>query len=127
YNARLGDPETQVILPRLESDLVCCVSSIISGSSSRDVDLDWSSQSVCSVVMCSEGYPQSPKVDDKIHGVEKASSTPDVFVFHSGTVERNRTFFTNGGRVLSITGMGNSKADSVKRAYEAVNLITWRG
>ncbi|MDA4129996.1 MAG: phosphoribosylamine--glycine ligase [Thaumarchaeota archaeon] len=127
YNARLGDPETQVILPRLESDLVSCVSSIISGSSSREVDLDWNSQTACTVVMCSEGYPQSPKVDDEIHGVEKAGTRPDVFVFHSGTVERNRTFFTNGGRVLSVTGMGNSKADSVKRAYEAVNLITWRG
>ena len=125
FNARLGDPETQVILPRLESDLIDCL--LASGSSLEELDLKWSPKSVCAVMMCTEGYPSAPRLGDEIRGMEKATARPDLLVFHSGTVKRNGHYYTSGGRVLSIVATGDSKKEAVKHAYEGVNLINWRG
>jgi phosphoribosylamine--glycine ligase len=127
YNVRLGDPETQVILPRLESDLFDYLSPIAEGKELPIKDLQWSPQSACTVVMASEGYPATPRVGDEIRGLEKARAVPGAITFHSGTAKRDKSFFTAGGRVLSVTGLGATKTDAAKKAYEAVNLINWDG
>jgi phosphoribosylamine---glycine ligase len=126
FNARLGDPEAQAILPRLDSDLL----PVLTGTRKEGIgatDLSWKDFSSCTVVMCSEGYPENPKIGDAIKGIPEAEAVPDVIVFHSGTLARNSSLFTNGGRVLSVTGLGSTKEAAAKKAYEGVSLISWRG
>ena len=79
------------------------------------------------VVMCSQGYPQNPKTGDRISGIERASVLDDVMIFHSGTQRRGEEYFTSGGRVLGVTGIGKSLSDSIEKAYSAVSLISWNG
>ncbi len=128
FNSRLGDPEAQAILPRLDSDLVGLLYDCESKGGFQEIsDLNWSSNCSCTVVMCSEGYPESPKIGDEIKGITKAQSLPRALVFHSGTVVKGESIYTSGGRVLSVTGVGASPSDAAKKAYEAVSLISWRG
>jgi phosphoribosylamine---glycine ligase len=128
FNARLGDPEAQAILPRLDSDLLSVLLENENGQGFRDEgQLTWSPNRSCTVVMCSEGYPESPKTGDVISGVSRAESLSNAIVFHSGTVARDGSLYTNGGRVLSVTGLGLSLAEAATKAYEAVSLISWRG
>ena len=126
FNARLGDPEAQAILPRLDSDLLLALVNV-GKEEIRATDLSWKDSSSCTVVMCSEGYPENPKIGDAIRGIPEAEASPNVIVFHSGTLVRNSSLFTNGGRVLSVTGIGTTKKEAAKKAYEAVSLISWRG
>ena len=125
FNVRLGDPETQAILPRLDSDLLKLL--VARDSEIGEPDLKWSKDSSCTVVMCSEGYPENPKTGDEIHGIAAAKALDRVLVFHSGTVVKDNSFFTSGGRVLSVTGIGPTKSLAAKKAYEGVSLISWRG
>lgn len=125
FNARLGDPETEAILPRLNSDLLGTILDICAGKSVQA--LNWSNTCSCTVVMCSEGYPSHPKTGDQIAGIQRATSLENVVVFHSGTAFKDGSYFTNGGRVLSITGLGAKPDDAAKRAYGGVDLISWRG
>jgi phosphoribosylamine---glycine ligase len=127
FNARLGDPEAQAILPRLETDLLGFLHGDVSEGKMEGVELKWSQDSSCTVVMCSERYPENPKTGDEIHGIEAATAMDRVLVFHSGTVAKNNSFFTNGGRVLSVTGLGPTKNDAATKTYEGVSLISWRG
>jgi len=127
FNARLGDPEAQAILPRLETDLLTLLYDDESEGKMADVELKWSPDYSCTVVMCSEGYPENPKIGDEIRGIEAAKAMERVLVFHSGTVAKDNSFFTNGGRVLSVTGLGPTKSDAATKAYEGVSLISWRG
>ena len=126
FNVRLGDPEAQVILPRLETDLVGMLT-CVSDKGADGLELDWGVASSCGVVMCSEGYPEHPRTGDLINGISDASATNDLLVFHSGTSAEDGSFFTNGGRVLTVTGVGSSRGEAAKRAYEGVSLISWRG
>ena len=125
FNARLGDPETQAILPRLRSDILDTLLNLEQGTPLPN--LEWDQTYSCTVVMCSEGYPEHPKIGDEIFGIESASTLDDVIVFHSGTVKKDNSYYTNGGRVLSVTGIGDSPKLAAKNAYSAVSLITWRG
>jgi phosphoribosylamine---glycine ligase len=127
FNVRLGDPEAQVILPRLESDLLDCLSSSAHSSGVKGLDLKWSSETCCTVIMCSEGYPAAPRLGDEIFGLNEVASMSDIMVFHSGTAKRDGAYFTSGGRVLSVAALAGSKGEAVKRAYEGVNLINWQG
>ena len=124
FNARLGDPETQVILPRLESDLLTVLEGNEAGN---DVQIKWNDNHCSTVVMCSEGYPQRPKTGDRICGVGTASKIEGTMIFHSGTVKTGEQYFTSGGRVLSVTGMGKTLDLALERAYAAVSSISWRG
>jgi len=126
FNARLGDPEAQAILPRLETDLadLLCQES---ANGNFDGSVRFNSNRSCTVVMCSEGYPESPKTGDLIKGVPEAETLPSVIVFHSGTLVRGENLYTNGGRVLSITGLGSSSREAADHSYQAVSLISWRG
>jgi phosphoribosylamine--glycine ligase len=125
FNARLGDPETQVILPRLESDFAEILMSGLKGDLHKE--LRWSRTNCCTVVMCAEGYPNKPKTGSVISGLEKASEKSDVLIFHSGTRKEGEHFLTNGGRVLSVTGFGGSLTSAATNAYSAVEEISWLG
>ena len=127
FNARFGDPETQVVLPRLESDLVEVMLAVAEGRP-EDVQLEWSDDWAVSVVLASEGYPGAYEKGKVILGIEEAEELPGVTVFHAGT-RRNYDgeLLTNGGRVLNVVAKGDSFEEARERAYEACDLINFEG
>lgn len=125
FNARFGDPETQVVLPRLDGDLaeimLACAEQRLA-----DVDLAWKPEWAVSVVIASGGYPGEYKAGKMILGVERAAVIPGVTVYHAGTtLTADGTLLTAGGRVLNVTALGASFAEARQRAYDAVDCITW--
>ena len=127
FNVRFGDPETQVVLPRLESDLVDVMLAVAEGRAD-DVNLAWSDDWAVSVVLASEGYPGRYEKGKVILGIEEAEALPGVTVFHAGT-RRNYDdeLLTNGGRVLNVVAKGDSFEEARERAYEACDLINFEG
>lgn len=123
FNCRFGDPETQVILPRLESDLVDILEPIAAGHLGDAPR--WSNRAATCVVMAAGGYPGKYDKMKQISGLEEAAQLDDTIVFHAATFYVNRHYFTNGGRVLGVTGLGEDLKASVDHAYVAVNKITW--
>ena len=127
FNARFGDPETQVVLPRLESDLVEIMLAVAEGRP-EDVNLAWSDQWAVSVVLASEGYPGFYETDKVILGVKDAESMNKVIVFHAGTaLNSDGELITNGGRVLNVVGLGSTFEKARARAYEACEAINFEG
>ena len=127
FNARFGDPETQVVLPRLESDLVEIMLAVAEGRP-QDITLAWSDQWAVSVVLASEGYPGSYEKGKVILGVEDAESMNKVIVFHAGTaLNADGELITNGGRVLNVVGLGSTFERARDRAYEACEAINFEG
>ncbi len=127
FNARFGDPETQVVLPRLESDLVEIMLAVAEGRP-EDVNLTWSDQWAVSVVLASEGYPGSYEKGKVILGVKDAESMNKVIVFHAGTaLNSDGELITNGGRVLNVVGLGSTFEKARSRAYEACEAINFEG
>ena len=127
FNARFGDPETQVVLPRLESDLVEIMLAVAEGRP-EDIDLTWSDQWAVSVVLASEGYPGSYEKGKVILGVKDAESMNKVIVFHAGTaLNSDGELITNGGRVLNVVGLGSTFEKARARAYEACEAIYFEG
>lgn len=127
FNARFGDPETQVVLPRLESDLVEIMLAVAEGHP-EDVNLTWSDQWAVSVVLASEGYPGSYEKGKVILGVKDAESMNKVIVFHAGTaLNSDGELITNGGRVLNVVGLGSTFEKARARAYEACEAINFEG
>lgn len=127
FNARFGDPETQVVLPRLESDLVEIMLAVAEGRP-EDIDLTWSDQWAVSVVLASEGYPGFYEKGKVILGVKDAESMNKVIVFHAGTaLNSDGELITNGGRVLNVVGLGSTFEKARARAYEACEAINFEG
>jgi phosphoribosylamine--glycine ligase len=146
YNVRFGDPETQAILVRLETDFVdICEAMLASGSepgavstgssSLADLNIEWKPGSSACVVLASKGYPQKPQTGDSIHGLEKAAATENVTIFHAGTARQSEPgaiatgeiFVTAAGRVLGVTATSENLDTALNRAYEAVGEISWPG
>ena len=127
FNVRFGDPETQVVLPRLESDLVDVMLAVAEGRP-EDIALEWSDDWAVSVVLASEGYPGSYEKGKVILGIEEAEDLDGVTVFHAGT-RRNfdGELVTNGGRVLNVVATGGTFEEARERAYEACDLINFEG
>jgi phosphoribosylamine--glycine ligase len=125
YNCRFGDPETQPILMRLQTDLVELVEAALDGKLDR-VEAHWDTRSALGVVMAAQGYPGSYSKGDIIHGLP-TDSEPDRKVFHAGTVEKNGAIVTGGGRVLCATALGESVSAAQARAYDLVKQISWNG
>lgn len=126
FNARFGDPETQVILPRLETDLV----EIMLATAQQklaDIELTWRPDWAVSVVLASDGYPGSYAKGFEITGIDDANALEGVRVYHAGTKLEDGKFYTNGGRVLNVTALGQSFEAARDRAYEACDLINWDG
>jgi phosphoribosylamine---glycine ligase len=126
FNARFGDPETQVILPRLASDLGDLLAASATGSVG-DVEVAWHADAAVTVVLASGGYPGSYETGVPIDGVGVAASQPGVEVFHAGTAVRDGRLVTAGGRVLNVTATGVDVAEARARAYEAADAISFDG
>jgi phosphoribosylamine--glycine ligase len=126
FNCRFGDPETQPILMRLESDLLEAMQASIDGRTS-DGDFKWSSDAAVCVVIASGGYPGSHEVGKKIDGLEEAANLDAVKIFHAGTSKRGESFYTSGGRVLGVTARAAELQTAVQHAYEACAKISFEG
>jgi phosphoribosylamine---glycine ligase len=127
FNVRFGDPECQALLPRLESDLL---EAMLATCERRlaDIELRWRPGAAVTVVLASEGYPESPKKGAVIEGVEEAEQLEDVSVFHAGTArDKGGRLVTAGGRVLAVTALGADLEAAHRRAYEAADLIHFPG
>ena len=125
FNARMGDPETQVVLPRLKTDLTEIVLAALDGKLA-DVKVEWDDEATVCVVLASEGYPASYPKGRVITGLEAAKQT-GALVFHAGTAEQDGKYVTNGGRVLGIVGRGKDIASARANAYEAIKHIHFEG
>src|SRR5512146_3292725 len=126
FNCRFGDPETQPILMRLESDLVEALEASVAGRVSEG-DFKWSSDASVCVVMASGGYPGTFEVGKKIIGIEEADKIEGVKVFHAGTTRQDGTYYATGGRVLGVTARADTLGQAVERAYAAVSGIGFEG
>jgi phosphoribosylamine---glycine ligase len=126
FNCRFGDPETQPILMRLESDLVDAMEASIEGRVS-DGDFRWSADASVCVVMASGGYPGTFEVGKKITGLDEAATVDGVKVFHAGTSKRDGAFYTAGGRVLGVSARAADLETAVSRAYRACEKIRFDG
>lgn len=124
FNARFGDPETQAILPRFESDLLMLMQQCARGNLTADA-VRLSDEIALTVVMAAEGYPGAPRKGTEIRGLEKAERMPHIIVTHAGTRRDGKRLVADGGRVLNITAIGRDIAEAQKRAYAAVDAIDW--
>jgi phosphoribosylamine--glycine ligase len=126
FNARFGDPETQPIMMRLDTDLVDIIEAIIDGNLSK-LTVKWKAGSAVCVVMASGGYPGNYEKGREITGLDHASKRGDVMVFHAGTSLKNGAVVTDGGRVLGVTGLGPVVAAAIDSAYAGVREISFDG
>ena len=126
YNARFGDPEAQVVLPRLKTDLVDIIEAVIDEKLSQ-LDIKWSDEATACVVMASGGYPLAYKKGIEITGLDENGQVDGATVYHAGTKYENGKFYTNGGRVLGITASGKTLEDALGKAYSAVQKISFEG
>jgi phosphoribosylamine---glycine ligase len=126
FNCRFGDPETQPLMMRLQSDLLEVMLAVAENRLDQ-VELKWDRRPALCVVATSKGYPGKYTTGVPITGIEQADSMPDVKVFHSGTKLLNGKLATDGGRVLGVTALGNTFADARRRAYAAMDLIKFEG
>jgi len=124
YNCRFGDPECQVLLPRLKSDLATALLAARDGVLDA-IDLRWSDEAALTVVMAAKGYPGEYQKGSEIRGLDNAAKWPGVQIFHAGTARRDGKIVAAGGRVLNVTATGATVAEAQKRAYAAVDLIDW--
>ena len=126
YNVRFGDPETQVLMMRLKSDLLAALLATADGVL-KDFDLRWYSDAALTVVMAANGYPGQPEKGTEIAGLDEAKAVEGVEVFHAGTRRDGNRIVADGGRVLNVTARGKTVAEAQARAYEAVSKIDWPG
>ena len=125
FNARFGDPETQVVLPLLKSDLVEVMLACVDGKLA-ETKVEWSDEAAVSVVMASGGYPGEYEKGKKIAGVGEAEKS-GALVFHAGTAEKDGALVTAGGRVLNVVGVARDIREAVKKAYAGVEKISFDG
>lgn len=126
FNCRLGDPETQVVLPLLESDLVKAIVACLDGEA-QALNLTWSNEAAVDVVLAAAGYPEEPQRGDPITGIATAAQLPGVLVFQAGTIRQEGTLKTHGGRVINVVGRGPTLPEARQRAYTAAEEIKFRG
>ncbi|HAJ33955.1 MAG TPA: phosphoribosylamine--glycine ligase [Candidatus Atribacteria bacterium] len=122
FNARFGDPETQVVLPRLKTDLIDILNAVIEGSL-HEINIEWKNNSVVCVVVTSGGYPGKYQKDKVISGLERLKKMEDVIAFHAGTKFQEDKIVTSGGRVLGITACDDTVSKAKERAYKGVKEI----
>ncbi|MCX8131077.1 MAG: phosphoribosylamine--glycine ligase [Clostridia bacterium] len=125
YNARFGDPETQVVLPRLKNDLVEIFNAVID-ENLESVDIQWENNASVCVIMASGGYPQKYKTGYGISGIEEAEKDSDIVVFHAGTKYENGKYLTAGGRVLGVTALAGTLNEAIDKAYSGVRKINFK-
>ncbi|HEY1582257.1 MAG TPA: phosphoribosylglycinamide synthetase C domain-containing protein, partial [Chthoniobacterales bacterium] len=126
FNCRFGDPETQVILPRLQGDLLPILEATIDGRVD-ELKIELDQRPAVTVVMASAGYPGNVQAGKKISGLAASAEMPDVQIFHAGTRREGGEVFSSGGRVLAVTALGETIEAARTRAYEAVGKIHFEG
>ena len=123
FNARMGDPECQPIMMRMESDLYDYIDASIDGTLSKIPPITWKKQSAVCVVLASKGYPESFPKNEEILGLDTQGK--DTFVFHAGTIRDGNKVLTSGGRVLGVTALGDTLQSAISNAYSRVEKISW--
>jgi phosphoribosylamine--glycine ligase len=126
FNARFGDPETQAILPRLESDLVEVLEACIDGRLD-EIEMRWSPGASACVVASSAGYPGSYKIGLLISGLAIAAGVPGVHIFHAGSAQLGTKLVTSGGRVLGVAAAGDTLEEALRRVYQSLAEIQFEG
>jgi phosphoribosylamine--glycine ligase len=125
YNARMGDPECQPILIRMDSDLFEYLQASTNEELAKLPAVSWKKQSAVCIVLASKGYPESYQKNDEITGLDSIDQD-NVVVFHAGTKLENNKIVTNGGRVLGVTALGDSLQNAISNAYFAADKISWK-
>ena len=123
FNCRFGDPEAQVLLPRLKSDLVLLLIACIDGTLAQHVNVQWADEAAACVVMASGGYPDPYQTGEIITGLQDADAIEGVNVFHAGTAQDSENIVTAGGRVLGVTAVADGLQNAIQQAYEGVSAI----
>ena len=127
YNVRFGDPETQAILVRLETDLTTILEAIVD-QRLTEIDVKWSKDASACVVLAARGYPSKPETGTRIEGLERVTPQDDLAIFHAATSRNgDDEWLTAGGRVLGVTATGKNLEDALARCYDAVSRIQWEG
>ena len=126
YNVRFGDPEAQVVLPRMKNDIIEVINACLEGNLSN-IELEFEDNAAVCVVLASDGYPLKYNTGYKINGLEKFKDQDDYFVFHAGTKEVDGDIVTSGGRVLGVTAIGSTLNEAKDNAYAATGLIDFEG
>jgi phosphoribosylamine--glycine ligase len=124
YNVRFGDPECQVLMPRLKDDLLTVLNAAVDGMLDH-VSVRWREEAALTVVLATKGYPGAYGKGSEIRGLEQAAAVPGVEIFHAGTMSDGGRILAAGGRVLNVTAVGRTVAEAQARAYAAVDLIDW--
>jgi len=123
YNVRMGDPECQPILMRMDSDLFEYLVGSVEGTLEKTPLISWKNKSAVCIVLASKGYPESYPKGEEIFGL--GNTFDDAYIFHAGTKELNKKIITNGGRVLGVTALGDTLEAAIKRAYDVTEKISW--
>lgn len=126
YNVRMGDPETEVVMPRIESDIIGMFEGMAFGTLDR-YELEISPRTAVTVMCVAGGYPGSYNKGDEITGLEDVAGGGETIVFHAGTAAKAGRVYTNGGRVLAVTSLGDTMEDALSKSYRAVEQIEWSG
>jgi phosphoribosylamine--glycine ligase len=124
YNVRFGDPECQVLMPRLKDDLLTLLLATCDGTLDK-VSVRWRDDHAITVVLATKGYPAAYPSGSEIRGIDRANEVEGVTVFHAGTRHEGHRLVAAGGRVLNVTATGNTLKQAQSRAYEAVDRIDW--
>ncbi|MEK7106259.1 MAG: phosphoribosylglycinamide synthetase C domain-containing protein, partial [Patescibacteria group bacterium] len=126
YNARFGDPETQIYMRLLETDLLDIIDACIDKKLS-DIEIKWKNKACCNIVLASGGYPNAYEKGKAISGIDEAELNHDIVVFHAGTAMKDGNLVTNGGRVLGVSAVADTLEDALKLAYDAIPKISFEG
>ena len=124
YNVRMGDPECQPIIMRMDSDLFQYLNASVDGTLEKLPPISWKNKSAVCIVLASKGYPESYPKGDEISGLENIFG--NAYIFHAGTKKQNKKIITNGGRVLGVTALGDTLELAIKNAYDVTEKISWK-
>jgi phosphoribosylamine--glycine ligase len=125
YNIRMGDPECQVILPRLKTDLVKIIKNSVTNKLKK-TKIQWKKDKSMTIVLCSKGYPGSYKKNKNIKNIDKLNLSKNDFIYHAGTKFKNGKLFSDGGRVLNITSMGDSFFKIRLKIIKIIRKLNWK-
>lgn len=125
YNARFGDPETQVVLPRLKTDLIDIINACLDGKLDT-INIDWEDYATSCVILASGGYPDSYEKGHEIIGLEECKNLDDVFIYHAGTAIKDGKVVNNGGRVLGVMAKGKTLDKALEKSYNALNIVKFK-
>ena len=125
YNARFGDPETQVVLPRLKTDLIDIIDACLNKNLDT-INIEWEDYATSCVILASGGYPDSYEKGYEIVGLEECKNLDDVFIYHAGTAIKDNKIVNNGGRVLGVMAKGETLDKALEKSYNALNIVKFK-